>query len=55
LFTCYLLFSKFFPVIAIAEIIHILKRSGDSFIEHMVVVEKKHSDELFVEAHAEHH
>jgi molybdopterin-containing oxidoreductase family membrane subunit len=29
-FTCYFLFSKFFPVIALAEIKHILKRSGDS-------------------------
>ncbi len=27
-FTCYFLFSKFFPVIAIAEIKHILKKSG---------------------------
>lgn len=54
-FTCYFLFSKFFPVIAIAEIKHILKRSGDSYKEHMDVVEQKHSDELFVEAHAEHH
>ncbi len=26
-FTCYFLFSKFFPVIAVAEIKHILKRS----------------------------
>jgi molybdopterin-containing oxidoreductase family membrane subunit len=54
-FTCYFLFSKFFPVIAIAEIKHILKRSGESYKEHMGIVEKKHSDELFVEAHAEHH
>ena len=29
-FTCYFLFSKFFPVIALAEIKHILKRSGDT-------------------------
>ena len=54
-FTCYFLFSKFFPVIAIAEIKHILKRSGESYKENMGVVEKKPSDELFVEAHAEHH
>ena len=27
-FTCYFLFSKFFPVIAIAEIKHILKKAG---------------------------
>ena len=54
-FTCYFLFSKFFPVIAIAEIKHILKRSGDNYKVNMDAVEKKHSDELFVEAHAEHH
>ena len=30
-FTCYFLFSKFFPVIAIAEIKHILKKNGDSY------------------------
>jgi molybdopterin-containing oxidoreductase family membrane subunit len=30
-FTCYFLFSKWFPVIAVAEIKHILKRSGDNY------------------------
>jgi len=30
-FTCYFLFSKYFPVIAIAEIKHILKKNGDSY------------------------
>jgi molybdopterin-containing oxidoreductase family membrane subunit len=30
-FTCYFLFSKFFPVIALAEIKHILKKSGDGY------------------------
>jgi hypothetical protein len=30
-FTCYFLFSKFFPVIAIAEIKHILKKSGNVY------------------------
>jgi len=30
-FTCYFLFSKYFPVIAIAEIKHILKRSGENY------------------------
>jgi len=34
-FTCYFLFSKFFPVIAIAEIKHILKKSGNVFKEKM--------------------
>jgi molybdopterin-containing oxidoreductase family membrane subunit len=54
-FTCYFLFSKFFHVIAIAEIKNILKKSGESYKENMEVVELKHSDELYVEAHAEHH
>jgi Ni/Fe-hydrogenase subunit HybB-like protein len=30
-FTCYFLFSKFFPVIAVAEIKHILKKSGANY------------------------
>jgi len=34
-FTCYFLFSKFFPVIAIAEIKHILKKSGEIYKEKM--------------------
>ena len=38
-FTCYFLFSKFFPVIAIAEIKHILKRSGDNYKEKMEGIE----------------
>jgi len=33
------LFSKFFPVIAIAEIKHILKRSGDNYKEKMSGIE----------------
>jgi Ni/Fe-hydrogenase subunit HybB-like protein len=34
-FTCYFLFSKFFPVIAVAEIKHILKKSGEKYKEKM--------------------
>lgn len=30
-FTCFFLFAKYFPVIAIAEIKHILKKNGESF------------------------
>src|SRR6195952_2228673 len=40
-FTCYFLFSKFMPVIALAEIKHILKRSGENYKEKMDVVEKE--------------
>jgi molybdopterin-containing oxidoreductase family membrane subunit len=45
-FTCYFLFSKFFPVIAIAEIKHILKKSGRTYKEKMDVAEKE-SVEVF--------
>lgn len=47
-FTCFFLFAKWFPVIAIAEIKSILKRSGDNFkpghttIEEMSVEEYSH-------------
>ena len=44
-FTCYFLFSKFFPVIALAEIKHILKRSGD--------VQKDRMDKLEVQPNVE--
>jgi molybdopterin-containing oxidoreductase family membrane subunit len=30
-FTCYFLFAKWFPVIAVAEIKHILKKSGENY------------------------
>src|SRR5215475_7971055 len=52
-FTCYFLFSKFFPVIAIAEIKHILKKSGESYKEKMDVQERMSVDEFAHEyAHA---
>ena len=38
-FTCYFLFSKYFPVIAVAEIKHILKVSGESYKENMSEME----------------
>ena len=49
-FTCYFLFAKFFPVIAVAEIKHILKRSGDTQKEKMDEVEKENLKEF-----ADHH
>ena len=52
-FTCYFLFSKFFPVIAVAEIKHILKKSGDNYKEHMDMEEKETVEEFAHEyAHA---
>ena len=53
-FTCYFLFSKFFPVIAVAEIKHILKRSGDSYKAKMTEIEREPL-EAFVTAHGHDH
>ncbi len=54
-FTCFFLFAKFFPVIAIAEIKHILKRSGDNYKSEMDVVEHKKTEEFYHEQHSDHH
>jgi molybdopterin-containing oxidoreductase family membrane subunit len=52
-FTCYFLFSKFFPVIALAEIKHILKKSGENYKEQMGGAEKESVEEFAHEmAHA---
>ena len=51
-FTCFFLFSKYFPVIAIAEIKHVLKRSGESYKEKMDPLEKETVEEF---AHNAHH
>ncbi|MBZ5858977.1 NrfD/PsrC family molybdoenzyme membrane anchor subunit [Flavihumibacter profundi] len=53
-FTCFFLFSKFFPVIAIAEIKHILKKNGESFKENMDE-EEKDTVEHFAHEHAHAH
>jgi Ni/Fe-hydrogenase subunit HybB-like protein len=54
-FTCFFLFAKFFPVIAIAEIKHILKRSGDNYKTGMDVVEHKNTEQFYHEQHSDHH
>jgi len=53
-FTCYFLFSKFFPVIALAEIKHILKKNGESFKENMTRIDAQPADE-FAHEHAHDH
>ena len=53
-FTCFFLFAKYFPVIAIAEIKFILKTSGESYKENMKAIEEE-SNEKFVEEYAHHH
>ena len=52
-FTCFFLFSKFFPVIALAEIKHILKKSGGVYKDKMGDLEKESPEEFAHEfAHA---
>jgi len=53
-FTCYFLFSKFFPVIAVAEIKHILKKSGEIYKEKVSDIEKQ-PVEAFVTEHSHDH
>ena len=53
-FTCYFLFSKFFPVIALAEIKHILKKNGESFKDNMTRIDSQPADE-FAHEHAHDH
>src|SRR5678816_4415065 len=51
-FTCYFLFSKYFPVIAIAEVKQILKVSGENYKEKMAKLEEEPVEEF---AHAAAH
>jgi Ni/Fe-hydrogenase subunit HybB-like protein len=52
-FTCYFLFAKYFPVIAVAEIKFILKTSGENYKKKMDVIEEKNIEE-FVHEQAHH-
>src|SRR3954469_576353 len=49
-FTCYFLSSKFFPVIALAEIKHILKKSGENYKEKMNVIETEDVEQFAADA-----
>ncbi|KIC96457.1 NrfD/PsrC family molybdoenzyme membrane anchor subunit [Flavihumibacter solisilvae] len=53
-FTCFFLFSKYFPVIAVAEIKHILKKNGESYKADMGE-EEKSTVEHFAHEHAHAH
>ncbi len=53
-FTCYFLFAKFFPVVALAEIKHILKRTGDVYKSKMGELEVQPAEE-FAEVHSHDH
>ena len=48
-FTCYFLFAKYFPVIAVAEIKHILKTSGENYKAKMTDIERMDSDKFYIE------
>jgi Ni/Fe-hydrogenase subunit HybB-like protein len=54
-FTCFFLFAKFFPVIAIAEIKHILKRSGENYKTGMNEVENQKVEDFYHDQHSDHH
>ena len=45
-FTCFFLFAKYFPVIAVAEIKYVLKTSGESFKDGMDDVEAKEAEDF---------
>jgi Ni/Fe-hydrogenase subunit HybB-like protein len=53
-FTCYFLFAKYFPVIAVAEIKAILKTSGENYKVKMTETEKLDAGKFYLEevAHA---
>jgi len=54
-FTCFFLFAKYFPLIAIAEIKYVLKTNGESFKNEMAELESKSVDEFIQEMHHDHH
>ena len=54
-FTCFFLFAKYFPVIAIAEIKYVLKTNGESFKNEMAELESKTVDEFIHEMHHDDH
>jgi len=54
-FTCYFLFAKYFPVIAVAEIKFVLKTSGDNYKRDMLRLEEMSSEEFDQVANHHHH
>jgi Ni/Fe-hydrogenase subunit HybB-like protein len=45
-FTCFFLFAKYFPTIAVAEIKYVLKTSGENYKDRMTPVEEQKADEF---------
>lgn len=54
-FTCFFLFSKYFPVIAIAEIKYVLKGAGDKYKNEMSSLEEAGLEQFVEEMHHDHH
>lgn len=48
-FTCFFLFAKYFPVIAVAEIKSILKTSGENYKVKMTDMEKEDPEKFYIE------
>lgn len=48
-FTCFFLFAKYFPVIALSEIKSILKTSGENYKAKMTDIEKADAEKFYVE------
>lgn len=48
-FTCFFLFSKYMPVIAVAEIKHVLKTSGENYKRKMTDLEKADAEKFYIE------
>jgi Ni/Fe-hydrogenase subunit HybB-like protein len=48
-FTCFFLFAKYFPVIAVAEIKSVLKTSGENYKMKMSDIEKTDAEKFYIE------
>jgi molybdopterin-containing oxidoreductase family membrane subunit len=48
-FTCFFLFAKYFPVIAVSEIKAILKTSGENYKAKMTDIEKADAEKFYIE------
>ncbi|MBX3256796.1 MAG: polysulfide reductase NrfD [Chitinophagaceae bacterium] len=54
-FTCFFLFAKYFPVIAIAEIKSVLKTTGESYKAKMTELENMSVEEFYAKTHHNDH
>jgi molybdopterin-containing oxidoreductase family membrane subunit len=54
-FTCFFLFAKYFPVIAVAEIKSVLKTSGESFKKDMEKYEQQPAEQFVAGLHHDDH